>query len=281
MRRLLLLLAGLPALAFLYGLFVAQQAPVVTRYTVAMPGLAAPLRIVQLSDSHYSRIDMPVSRLRGIVAQMNTLHPDLIVLTGDYVSGDPKKWTAAGVKTAVAPFASLRAPLGVFAVLGNHDEPVLTRYALLGTGVRLLVDQAVDIGPLELIGTDDMERGNPPVRALRRLARAAPADKPVIVLTHEPDFFRWLPPRGILHIAGHTHGGQIKLPFIRPPIMSDFNIAHARGLFHEAGNTLIVNSGVGTSLLPIRIGVPPEIVLITLVPAPRNTVPAGPAASLP
>lgn len=281
MRRAFLLIVGFPALMFLYGVIVAQQTPIVARYQVAMPGLASPLRIVQLSDSHYSRVDMPVSRLRRIVAQMNALKPDLIVLTGDYVSGDPAEWTVAGIKKAVTPFAALRAPLGVFAVLGNHDEPSLTPYAFLGTGVRLLVNKSVDAGPVQIIGIDDIMRGNVPVRALKRLAGAAPSNKPTIVLTHEPDFYRDLPPRGLLHLAGHTHGGQIKLPFIRPPMLSNFNVAHARGLFREAGNVLIVNSGAGTSVLPIRIGVPPEIDLITLVPAPRNAALPAPVPARP
>jgi predicted MPP superfamily phosphohydrolase len=281
MRRLFLLIISLPALLFLYGVIAAQQAPVVTPYQLEMPGITRPLRIVQLSDSHYSPIDMPASRLRGIVAQMNALKPDLIVLSGDYISGDPSEWTDDEVRTAIAPFAALHAPLGVFAVLGNHDDAAQTYAAFVGTGVRLLVDKIVDIGPLRVIGIDDILRGNPPVRALRRMAGAAPADKPVIVLTHEPDFYKYLPPRGILHIAGHTHGGQVSLPLIGQPMLGDFNAAHVRGLFRETGNTLIVNSGVGTSAMPIRIGVPPEITLITLLPAPETPASSAQAAKSP
>lgn len=281
MRRLFLLIIGLPALLFLYGIIAAQQAPRVTPYQVAIPGLSRPLRIVQLSDTHYHPLEMPELRLRRIVAQMNALKPDLFVLSGDYVSGEPSQWTDADLRRAIEPFAALRAPLGVYAVLGNHDGPAESRVVFADTGVQLLVNKIVDIGPLRIIGVDDLLRGNSAVRALRRMAGAAPADKPIIVLTHEPDFYQYLPPRGILHLAGHTHGGQINLPFISPPMLSDFNAAHIRGLFREAGNTLIVNSGVGTSVLPIRINMPPEITLITLLPAPGTSASSGPAAKSP
>ncbi len=279
MRRLLLIIFGAVAfggaLLFGWGVLEAQRTPAVVRYRVAMPGLAAPLRIVQLSDLHASRIDMPDARLRRIVAEANALEPDLTVLTGDYISGYPDSWSAAGTRAALAPLAGLRARLGVYAIVGNHDDIGVTRYALLGSGITLLVGARADAGPLRIIGSDDLTRGSPAVEAMRRLVNRAGPGRPIIVLSHEPLFFLWLPPRGALLIAGHTHGGQIRLPLLNDWMLDDYTWHHLRGLFREGGNTLIVSSGVGTTALPVRIGVPPEIVEITLVPA-RSAASAGP-----
>ena len=267
MRRLLLaILAGGAVLAG-FGVMSAVQDPRTVHYTVSVPGLAVPLRIVQLSDSHASAVDMPPQRLRRVVAMMNALHPDIIVLSGDYVSGSPDRWSAAQTRAALAPFDALAAPLGVFAVLGNHDDRGKTAAALRHGPVRLLVGQRVDAGPMSIIGTQDYQGGSPAVEAMRREVRRAPAGKPVLVLVHEPAFFKWLQARPVLMIAGHTHGGQIKLPIIGAWSVNDFYAAHQRGVFIERRQRMIVSSGLGTTLLPLRIGVPPEIVLLTLVPA--------------
>ncbi len=259
----LMLFAGVPGLYLVAGAIVD---PRLVRYTVPIAGLERPLRIVQLSDSHGSPVDMPPARLARVVAAMNALRPDLVVLTGDYISGYPPDWTGAGTARVLRPFAALRAPLGVFAVLGNHDSALVTRRGLAGTGVALLQSQRVDLGPFQLVGADDMLGAGQPVEAMRHLVRSAPPGKPVIVIAHEPDFFTWLPPRAALMIAGHSHGGQIILPGFGPPSISPFVDRHLRGQFVENGQTLIVSSGVGTSLLPMRLGVPPEIVAIDLVP---------------
>ncbi|PZN93644.1 MAG: phosphohydrolase [Alphaproteobacteria bacterium] len=268
MKRWLLGFAGLLlALGFglaSYGVWEAQLAPQVVRYRVPIIGLQAPLRIVQLSDSH-AGFDMPVARLERVVAQMNALRPDIAVLTGDYISG--YGWSDAETRAALAPFAGLRARFGAYAVLGNHDGAEATRRGFVGTGVTFLRDAGVDAGPIHLIGSDDIAGPLHPVEKTRRLIRAAPGDRPVIVLAHEADFFQWLIPPAQLLIAGHTHGGQILLPFVPTPGRETYQGSHLRGLYVEPGQSLIVSSGLGTSILPMRIGVPPEIVEITLVPA--------------
>jgi uncharacterized protein len=109
-------------------------------------------------------------------------------------------------------------------------------------------------------------RGSPAVEAMRDAVRGAVAGRPVVVLSHEPDFFQYLPPRAALLIAGHTHGGQIMLPVVGTLSFGAFIDAHRRGLFFEHGQALLVSSGLGTSLVPMRIGVPPEIVVLELVP---------------
>lgn len=266
MLRLLLVLIIASAGFALFGYAEAVQDPRIVHYEVPTQGLMRPLRIVQMSDTHASRIDMPAQRLHRIVAMANALKPDIIVLTGDYISGYPADWTMAETRAALAPLTGLSAPLGVFAVLGNHDGSVQTAAALQGTKVRLLRGTAAPIGPVTLVGADSLLRASPAVEAMRARIASAPADVPVVVITHEPEFFQWLEARRVTMISGHTHGGQIKLPIIGHRPISPFLDAHLRGLFREKGQTLLVSSGLGTSILPMRIGVPPEIVEIVLVP---------------
>lgn len=266
MRRLLLAMAAVALALAIFGVVSAVQDPQVVHYRIAMHGLAAPLRIVQLSDSHASAIDMPDERLRRVMAMINALNPDMIVLSGDYVSGDPARWSKAETRAALAPFHALRAPFGVFAVLGNHDDRMKTVAGLGNGAVRLLVGELVDVGPVSLVGTQDFQAGSPAVEAMRAAIRRAPLGKPVLVLVHEPVFFEWLQQRPVLMIAGHTHGGQIKLPILGAWSINPFYAAHQRGLFVEGVQRLLVSSGLGTTNLPMRIGVPPEIVELTLVP---------------
>ena len=267
MRWAFLLLFVVAAATFGFGVWGAQQTPVVVRYTLVLPGLSAPLRTVQLSDSHASRIDMPPERLAAIVAQANALRPDMIVLTGDYVSGNPDHWTPAQTRTALAPFRALRAPLGVFASLGNHDDLARTAAALAGSAVQLLVGTGVDAGPLHIVGADEIDRGSPAVEAMRRAIRTAPPGKPVVVIAHQPTFFTWLQARPVVMFTGHTHGGQIKLPIIGAFAINAYYAAHQRGVFRRGVHRMVVSSGLGTTGLPIRICVPPEIVEVTLLPA--------------
>lgn len=266
MRRPLLILASLAVVAVLFGLAGAVQDPVVARYTIPVAGLQQPVTVVQLSDVHASRFDMPPARIARIVAMANARRPDVIVLTGDFISGYPGNWTAAEARTALAPLAGLKAPLGVFAVLGNHDSPALARAALAGTGVHLLVAKARHIGPFTLVGADDLLSGRNAVASLNRAVEGVPPERPIVAIAHEPDFLQWLPKRVPLLIAGHTHGGQIVLPLLGTLPHNDFIDSHLRGLYREHGQALLVSSGLGTSVLPFRVGVTPEIAEITLVP---------------
>jgi predicted MPP superfamily phosphohydrolase len=270
MQRLLLILLGCIAAVAAFGVWGALQDPQVVRYRLALPGLSAPLRIVQLSDSHASAIDMRPARLARVVGQINALHPDLILLTGDYVSGNPDRWTLAETRAALAPFHALHAPLGVFAVLGNHDDPDKTLLALADGPVRLLIGERVDAGPVQIVGVDDIARGSPAVEAMRHAIGKAPPGKPILVIVHRPTFIAWLDPRPVLMIAGHTHGGQFKLPIVGAWSADAFYAAHQRGVFREGPHRLLVSSGLGTTNLPMRIGVPPEIVELTLVPASKD-----------
>jgi hypothetical protein len=269
-RRVILILLGFALLAgaglFGVGVWQAQQPPEITRYRVTLAGLTRPVKLVQLSDTHAGR-DMSAERLSRVVATINRLRPDVVVLTGDYISGNPDDWSLAETRDAIAPLTDLKAPLGVFAVVGNHDSPEKTRWAMQETAIRLLYNESADIGPLVLVGADDIGGPRQPVEQMRRLVRAEKSERPVIVLSHRPELFEWLPQRSELLLAGHTHGGQVLLPKLTRMLVGDYLAGHLRGSFFYRGQLMIFSSGLGTTALPIRWGVPPEIVEIMLLPA--------------
>lgn len=249
----------------LAGWVEATRVPVVVAYDVAVPDWpvgAPPLRIVQLSDTHAGPPDMPLARLAAIVAQANGLHPDIVLLTGDYNGGKLFDPDPGNLDDVVRPFAKLRSRLGTFAVRGNHDDPFWSPRVIPRYRMTYLQNSWADAGPVIVAGLDDRITGHPDVSAA---LRGIPAGKPVIMLMHEGDDFVSVPHRVALTLSGHTHGGQIVVPGIGAPwIGTAFLRAHRRAIFVEGGRVLVTSSGVGTTGVPIRLGVPPEIVLVTL-----------------
>ncbi len=239
----------------------ALTAPRVVAYDLAVPGwTAAPLRLVQVSDIHHGPPDMPTARVAALVRQVNALAPDLVVLTGDYNGGKLIDAEAGNLDDAVRPLRGLRSRLGTFAVRGNHDDAYWAPLVLPRYRMTYLQNSHANAGPVVIAGIDDAETGAPDVRAA--LAGIAPG-KPVILLMHEPDGFAAVPTGVALTLAGHTHGGQIRLPLIGA-LVTHSALGYVRGRYDVAGRTLIVSSGVGTSGLPFRLGVPPEVVVVTL-----------------
>lgn len=260
----LLWLAGAGLALLLLGYVGAVRDPVVMRYRVALPGLDRPLRLVHLSDIHGSAWDMPEPRIARIVAQANRLKPDVIVITGDFHASkiiDPPM----RLEAALRPLKGLKAPLGVWSVPGNHDHPYWIRRVMKNFGLKLLAGNVADVGPLQIVGADDLILGPDAVAGFRHAAARAMPGKPVIALVHEPWLWKLLPANVDLLLAGHTHGGQIAgLGNLR---MDSFYQAHRRGLFRNTrGQAMIVSAGIGTTIVPLRIGVPPEIVVVELVP---------------
>jgi predicted MPP superfamily phosphohydrolase len=252
------------------------------------PGTMPPLRIAILADLHAVQPWMPVPRIERIVATANALAPDLIVLLGDYVSG--MKRFRSGIVPIVdwsSALARLRAPLGVYAILGNHDwweDPKGVRSGLEKGGIEVLENRAISLRDRSrrfwLAGLGDQlairtGRGYVGVDDLPLTLEPTIGDRdPVILLAHEPDIFVRVPERVTLTLAGHTHGGQVNLPFIgRPIIPSRYGQRFAYGHIVEDGRNLIVSSGLGLTGLPIRFMVPPEIGLVTLT-APGAAEPA-------
>lgn len=243
--------------------------------TLRLPGLAEPLsglRIAQLSDIHLSQFTSQ-ARLLDAVTRVNRLQPDLVVLTGDFVGRD-----AAYATGLIDPLRRLEAP--AFAVYGNHDlwsDRATVGAALAETPVRLLVNESVEAAAgLTIAGIDDAWSGDPrPEAALRD----APAGNTNLLLCHEPDYIDNIQAIGApiaLQLSGHSHGGQVRLPSMRPDgagmlsrayILPHMAHRYPIGLYRVGSRQLYTNRGLGVWPLPYRFNCRPEITIFTLRPS--------------
>jgi predicted MPP superfamily phosphohydrolase len=254
--------------------------PIIRRASVelrGMPAGARPVTIALLSDLHPAQPNMSLQRLARIVAEVNALHPDVIVLAGDFVSDPGLALKPYPIAASIAPLGALRAPLGVYAVLGNHDswdDPAAIRHELSRRGVTVLRNSASQAGPLAIGGVDDLFTGHArlgaTLAAMRKLQGAR------VVISHSPDPFARLPADTGLMLAGHTHCGQIQLFGWAPVTNSRFGQRYVCGLVRERGNVLIVTAGLGTSVVPFRLGARPDIWLIEVHPPPAMKKAAEP-----
>jgi len=248
------------------GWITAREHPV---RVAGWPAPLGPLRIAALSDLHTGAPHITPEKLRTIVAMVNRARPDLVVLLGDYVIHGVRGGHFVEPERTAAVLRDLKAPLGVFAVLGNHDwwyDGERVGRALESVGIGVLEDTAVRLPvsgePLWLAGVSDP--WTRPADIARALA-AVPEVAPVIVVTHNPDIFPRMPARVLLTLAGHTHGGQVYLPVLgRLIVPSRYGSRYAIGHVHEDGRDLFVTPGIGTSIIPVRFRVPPEISLVTV-----------------
>ena len=282
LRRWLLLL-GLAVMAlFAYMYSVAVRDPIIRRASIALPDWPAnapPLKVMLISDVHVAGPDMPPERLARIVAQVNAAKPDLVLFAGDFVSDKGLSTTLYPGMAAMAPLAQLKAPLGAVAVMGNHDHwRGLTEMAvaLQAAHVTVLSNGAMRLGPLIIGGIDDDFTHHSKVpetlAAMTRLSEdiSNPHPPAKIILTHSPDVMPSLPISGepgfaSLLLAGHTHCGQIVLPYYGPlSSVSRYGLRYNCGLIREDGKTLVVGAGLGTSILPLRLGAVPDMWLLTL-----------------
>ena len=210
---------------------------------------------------------MPPERLARIVKRINSLSPHLVLIAGDFVSDKHVATRRYTMAEAIEPLAQLRPQFGVFAVLGNHDywnDAAGARAALTRAKVTLLDNAAARAGPLVVGGLDDdfTGRDNLPgtVERMRNLGGVP------LLLSHSPDPFPEVPQDVLLMLAGHTHCGQVRFPLIgAPKTESRYGQRYACGRVDEDGRTLIVTAGLGTSMLPLRLGAVPEIWLVRVV----------------
>jgi predicted MPP superfamily phosphohydrolase len=265
-----LVLAGFAVLA-LYAFWWEPSSLRLTSYNVPLTGAPAlaGLKIAVLSDLHGGAPYIDTAKIDAAVAMTNAAKPDLILLTGDYVVSETLGARHMAMDIIAAHLKPLSAPLGVFAVLGNHDNwenAGRISASLRHAGIPVLENAHIVIpaahGPLYLAGFgDSYTSGANPALALSGI----PADADVICFAHSPDVFAGLSPLCALTVAGHTHGGQVVLPFWGPLyIPSSFGRRYAAGIVREHGRTLFVSTGIGTSIVPARFGVPPEISLLVL-----------------
>ncbi|HXX03529.1 MAG TPA: metallophosphoesterase [Xanthobacteraceae bacterium] len=274
-------LVGFSAIATgIYAGGIEPQGLAVTHYVLSPPVWPAgcKLSVSVIADLHAGGPDMLLAHIRRLVNAANELRSDLIVLLGDYTASYRLANKRVSYAAWAAELAQLSAPLGTWAILGNHDwwnDLAEVRRALAGARIPVLENDAVMLGAATqrfwLAGIGDQlahPLGNGQFRGEddlpRTLAQVA-TDDPVLLLVHEPDIFPRVPARVALTLAGHTHGGQIRVPFIWPAFVpSRYGARFAYGHIVEEGRHLIVSGGLGTSVIPARLGVPPEIVRLEL-----------------
>jgi hypothetical protein len=247
------------------------------RLTVRHVALALPqwprdldgLRVGVISDLHGGAPHAGASAIGRWVETMNAQRPDLVALTGDFVDAHFLFGRHLAPERVADRLGELRAPLGTAAVLGNHDWKafgVRVWTALARAGLRMLENESVAIeapgGRFHVAGLADMRQRRPNVAAA--LARV-PAGEPVLMLSHDPDLFPFIPSRVALTISGHTHGGQVAIPYLRRPfIPSRYGERYAAGHIVEGGRHLFVTTGLGTSGAPVRLLAVPELVVLQL-----------------
>jgi uncharacterized protein len=227
------------------------------------------LQVAVISDIHAGGAFIDNQKLRLIVERTNKLHAELIVILGDYMSGNGQTSERVEPEIFAAVLKDFHAPLGVYSVLGNHDwwySGGKVRQGLEANGIKVLDNEVLKVAGrgtgFWLVGLADL--WTRPQRIEETIAKV-PEREPLIALTHNPDIFPQLPQRVPLLLAGHTHGGQVRFPFIGTVIQpSDFGQRYVAGHVVENGHHLFVTTGIGTSIVPVRFGVPPEIVLLTL-----------------
>jgi hypothetical protein len=225
------------------------------------------MRIAFLSDFHTGSHSDDVARLNAIVAEASSFDPDIALFGGDYVNMQLFGGGRVPPSMIAAILSRLEAPLGRFAVLGNHDyvygeravADALERHNITVLNHDHLTAQ-FQSHPIDIIGVPDAHVARTEAYAV--LAGTLPA-RPTIILVHDPVWFGHVPPGPHLTLAGHTHGGQIRFPgigIIRNSSKAPLRWSH--GLIHEGGRYLYVTSGIGTSGVPIRFGVPPEYAVL-------------------
>ena len=227
------------------------------------------LRIALIGDVHSGAWYIDHQKLQKIVELTNQQHPHLIVLLGDYMVSN--NWHGHRVEPEVTAVAlkNLKAPMGVYAVLGNHDwwySGEKVRSAFEQNGIHVLDNEVFEIKwygkSLWLAGLADL--WTRPQHIQETIAKAPPGAT-IIALTHNPEVFPNLPSSVPLLLAAHTHGGQVTFPLIGAAVVpSDFGQKYAAGHVYENGHHLFVTTGIGTSIAPVRFRVPPEIAVLTI-----------------
>lgn len=273
----------------------------VTRYRIDPPNWprGLKLKLAILTDLHACDPWISRERIERLVHETNALRPDAVLLLGDYVAGHRLARFGRPVphRDWATALAGLKAPCGVHAVLGNHDwwedhevqrrrkGPVPAGLALAAAGIPVYENTAVRLAkdgqPFWIAGLGDQwafwptesqyegfrNRGKIDYTGVHDVAgtlRQVTDDAPVILMAHEPDIFPQIPDRVAITLSGHTHGGQVRLLGFSPVVPSRYKQRYVYGHIVEDGRHLVVSAGLGLSGLPVRFGVPPEIVVVDL-----------------
>jgi len=254
---------------------IAPNRPRIVRREIALrrwPALLDGFTIAHLSDFHYDP-HFSIHPLHAAIGMVNGLHPDLIVLTGDFVSLPAFSYRDEKAAAAAGPCARLicqmKALHGLWAVLGNHDyytDPSRVVSELQAEGIQILANQAI---PVESSGARFWLAGVNDVMSqtanLDSALQAVPSDEATVLLAHEPDYADHVARHPVdLQLSGHSHGGQVRIPFLPPLYLPELAQNYIWGLYKIGPLTLYTNPGLGTVGVPVRLNCPPEITLLTL-----------------
>lgn len=263
MKSLIILLSMLIIL-LIWSAIVEPNILIVKRYTIEDNQLAG-LKVVFGSDLHYKKYEK--RRLIRDVKKINEQNADIVLLGGDYVSGH-KKGSSLDTNLIAAELGKIKSKFGTFAVLGNHDgwqgaEQIKREFENKGIVVLKNSNISIDYKEKEIYiaGVEDIQTGNPDIEKTLKKTKS-----PIIMLSHNPDIIDNVPVNVNLLLAGHLHGGQIRIPVTGAVITpSKYGTKYASGLFNVNGKKMLVTKGIGTSILPVRFNCFPEIVVIEFV----------------
>lgn len=258
---------GLGVVGAVWGVLVEPSLLWLRTESIVLPAWrGAPLRVALVADLHAGAPFAGAEKMRRVAALVAAQKPDLVLLLGDYSINEIPGGSHVATGDWAPAFGSIAAPLGVFGVLGNHDwwnDTSAIREDLETSGVRVLENAALPLRSgseeLWLVGIGDTFTEHDRVASA---FQGVPDGALAIVMSHGPDVTDLLAGRADLVVAGHTHGAQVYLPLISQGIL---NLRWRRGLYEVDGAPLYVTSGVGNSILPVRFGVPPEVVVLTLL----------------
>jgi predicted MPP superfamily phosphohydrolase len=255
------------------GFLIEPNLPRVVRQEFALrrwPQRLDGFTVALLSDFHYDPY-FSVHPLRAAIGIVNELHPDLIVLTGDFVSVPSfgnRREAARDAEPCAQLLQQMRAPHGLSAVMGNHDDetdPSRVTAALRDKGIRVLRNQSVPIekdgSRFWLAGIDDLLGRTADLSAT---LLGIPSDEATILLAHEPDYADYVASYPVdLQLSGHSHGGQIRIPLLPPLYLPKLGRKYISGRYQIRELALYTNSGLGTVAIPVRLNCAPEITLLT------------------
>ena len=270
-----------------YSFLIEPESLVVRRVEIVSANWhGAPLTIAAIGDTHVGGPHVDAARMGRIVRRINELHPDLVVMLGDYVAGPvPEAHRSPSenqdILGGIATMAAINSRYGIVAIIGNHDswygrQTITT--ALQNAGAAALWNRNIAIhrsgGMIVIVGLADKWTGDPD---FGEALDGAPPGADVIVLSHNPDPFAHMPPGPALMLAAHTHCGQVTIPFVGRPFLPIRHKEFACGRVDRNGQTLYVTAGIGTSGPPLRFLNPPEITLLTIRASGRSSPRIAPA----
>ena len=237
---------------FIWSFFIEPKIIIVKKYKLKK----FDKKIVFISDLHISKFNK--SRLKRIVKLINKQNPDLVLSGGDYIHGHTGE-TTLNIETVAEELSKINAP--IISVLGNHDgwfDKYRVKKALENNGIKVLSNSNIELEGISIAGVEDLQTGIPDIKTTLENTSS-----PRILLTHTPDIYDDIKENVDLILAGHLHGGQVRLPLYGAILLpSNFGKKFEYGLYDYNGNKMIVTKGLGTSILTLRFNCIPEIVVI-------------------